>query len=367
MGSEHRAGGVLTVDLDALVSNWRVLSRRVAPGACAAVVKADAYGLGAARVVPTLLRAGCREIFVAHLDEALALVPLMPAEARLFVLNGVTPGAEAEAAAAGVLPVLNSLPQVTAWSGLARRLGRALPAAIQVDSGMARLGLSPRETVALAATPAHLEGVAVAYVMSHLACADEPGHPANRAQLREFESMRRRLPVAPASLANSSGVFLGAAWHFDLARPGAALYGLNPQPGQPNPMAPVVRLAARVIETREVDAGEGVGYGHSWVAPEPMRLATLSIGYADGWLRSLSGRLAAWTGDRRMPVVGRVSMDSLIVDARSVPESAVQPGALVDLIGRHQDVDAVADAAGTIGYEILTGLGPRLARRYTGG
>lgn len=278
------------------------------------------------------------------------------------MLNGLPPGAEADCAGIGAVPVLNGRDQIDAWARLASRLGRRLPAAIQVDSGMSRLGLSPAELDALDA--AALAGIAPDLVMSHLACADEPDHPANAAQLAAFAAARRLLPPAPASLANSSGVFLGAAYHFDLVRPGAALYGVNPAPGRANPMRPVVRLQGKVVQTREVGAGAGVGYGLSWTAPGPTRLATVSVGYADGYLRSLSGRGVAWLDGTALPLAGRVSMDTITLDVGAAPEGAIGPGTLIDLISPEHGVDAAAERAGTIGYEILTSLGARYARRY---
>jgi alanine racemase len=301
---------------------------------------------------------------VAHLAEGAAIRPLLPADAAVYVLNGLPPGAEPDCAALSLTPVLNSLAQASAWAALAARLGRRLPAALQIDSGMARLGLPADELARLALDRRLLDGVDLALVMSHLACADDPAHPANEAQRARFEAARALLPDAPASLANSSGLFLGPAFRFGLARPGAALYGVNPTPGLPNPMRPVVRLQARVIQTRPVAAGEAVGYGWSWRAPAATRIATVSVGYADGWLRSLSNRGTAFLGDVALPFAGRVSMDSVTLDVGALPDGALPPGALVDLLGPAQDVDAVAAAAGTIGYEILTSLGARYARRY---
>lgn len=362
-----RRGARLRIDLGAVVGNWRSLKARMAGGDCAAVLKADAYGLGAARVGEALAAAGCRQFFVAHLDEAIALRPHLPAPATLRVLHGPMPGTEAEFVAHGIEPVLNSLGQFQAWRALAHRLDRELPAFVQVDTGMARLGLPPDEWRRLADDPRAFDGVPLKGVMSHLACADEPGHPANAAQRAAFVAARRRLPPAPASLANSSGIFLGPDWHFDLARPGAALYGVAPVPGQANPMRPVVRLQAQVIQVRGVDAGAPVGYAQGWVAPAATRIATVSVGYADGYLRCLGGRGAsAWLGGQALPVVGRVSMDTLTVDVGALPVGAVQAGTLLDLMPPDGGVDALAARAGTIGYEILTSLGARYERVYLG-
>ncbi|WP_062112619.1 alanine racemase [Aureimonas sp. AU40] len=358
------AGAVLTVDLAALRANYRRLRLEAGGAAVAGVVKADAYGLGAERIAPVLWEEGCRSFFVAHLSEALLLRPVLPHDAEIFVLNGLAPGDEARCAAAGIVPVVNSASQLAAWSALGRALGKRLPAALQLDSGMARLGLSPGEVLAIEAEPERLEGVETVLVMSHLACADEPAHPANPAQLAAFRALAARLPAARRSLANSAGLFLGSDYRFDLCRPGIALYGGKPTEGPVNPMRAVARLDARVIQLRDVPAGTGVGYGWSLVAPGAMRLATIGIGYADGWPRSLSNRLGAFLDGTRLAAAGRVSMDSVILDAGGAPLS---PGDLVELIGPHQTLEEVAAAAGTIPYEILTALGQRFERRYVEG
>ncbi len=356
----RRAGAVLEIDLGAIRENWRSLSARTGRP-CAAVVKADAYGLGATVVAPALHAEGARTFFVAHLDEALAIRPVLP-DAEIFVLNGLPPGAEAECAAAGVVPVLNSLGQVDAWTECARRTGRALPAAVQVDSGMSRMGLPGDELDALAADPLRLAGIELRLVMSHLACAERQDHAMNRAQLARFQAARRSLPAAPASLANSSGIFLGPDFHFDLARPGAAMYGIAPVAGAPNPMRPVVRLHGRIVEVRDIPAGAQVGYGAAWTAARPSRIATVSVGYADGYLRSLSHRATAHVGDTPVSLVGIVSMDSVTFDVTDAPEAVA--GGFVELIGARNSVDALAAAGGTIGYEVLTSLGSRYARRH---
>ncbi len=359
-----RAGALLTIDLGALCDNWRRLQSAVGSAQCAAVLKADAYGLGAARVAPALAAAGCRRFFVAHLDEAIVLRPLLPAGASVAVLHGPTPGAEREFVEHGVLPVLNSRQQLDAWRRLARQLDRELEMLLQVDTGMSRLGLPADELQAVAADRDALAGTRLVAVMSHLACADEPGHPANARQRARFIEAMRSLPPAPASLANSSGIFLGSDYHFDIVRPGAALYGIAPVAGAPNPMRPVVRLQAKVIQCRDVPAATAVGYGLAWRSAGSARIATVSVGYADGWLRAAADGCDADFGGVRLPLVGRVSMDTITVDASALPPGAMQPGALVDLIGAHQDVDAVAARAGTIGYELLTRLGRRYARHY---
>ena len=362
-----RAGAILTIDLDAVADNYRRLCAELGAAACAAVVKADAYGLGMARVAPALARAGARTFFVAQLDEATALRAMFPVEVEIYVLNGLGAGPVAEFQAGRVHPVLNSLGEIDAWAAAARAEGRALPAAVHIDTGISRLGLPDDELEVLAADRGRLAGIDLRYLLSHLACADRPEHPLNAEQLRRFRAARARLPDAPASLANSSGIFLGADYHLDLARPGVALYGVNPTPGQPNPMRQVVRLQGKILQVREIDASRTVGYGATHRAAGPTRIATVAVGYADGYLRSLSNRGSAWLGDRRVPVVGRVSMDLITLDVTGASAEAARPGAFVDLIGADLSTDEVAEAAGTIGYEILTSLGRRYHRVYRGG
>jgi alanine racemase len=330
------------------------------------VVKADAYGLGAERVAPALAAAGCRTFFVACIDEGLALRTAL-AEADIYVLAGAPRGTEAEFARHRLRPVLNSLADVDAWAAFARGREQAPAAALHADTGMRRLGLAPDEVAVLTAAPERLAGVTVACVMSHLACADVPGDPLNEAQCAAFAALRRAFPRAQASLAASSGIFLGAAYHGTLCRPGAALYGLSPISDGPNPMAQVVELKARILQVRVIDEGESVGYGATYRADRRERLVTVGVGYADGYLRSLSNRGHGYIGDIPMPLVGRVSMDLTIFDASAVPEEQARAGGIVELIGPHLHVDAVAADAGTIGYEILTNLGRRYQRVYLGG
>lgn len=359
-------GALLGIDLDALCDNWRSLKARLGSGDCAAVVKADAYGLGAAQVAPALYRAGCRHFFVAHLNEGLALRPLLPADATLYVLHGAHPGSEREFVRHDLVPVLNSLPQLQAWQALACQRDKVLPAILQVDTGMARLGLAADEFERIVNDRHALLGIDLKFVMSHLVSAEESDNPVNREQLARFRTALTRLPGVRASLANSSGIFLGKDFHFDLARPGAALYGVAPVAGQANPMRPVIRLQGRVLQTRRIEAGTAVGYGHTWTARRPTRLATVAVGYADGYGRRLSNRGQAFCDGTPLPLVGNVSMDTLIVDITDLPEGRLAEGGLVDLANPLHGVDAIAERAGTIGYEILTSLGRRYARQYRG-
>lgn len=360
-------GALLSIDLDALCDNWRSLRARLATATCGAVVKADAYGLGAAQVAPALYRAGCRHFFVAHLNEGIALRPALPDDATLYVLHGAHPGAEGEFVRHGLLPVLNSLPQVEAWQALASRLDKILPAVLQVDTGMARLGLAPDELARLAAASGQLKGIDLKYVMSHLVSAEEQESPVNRRQLAGFRIALAQLPGVRGSLANSSGIFLGDAYHFDLVRPGAALYGVAPVAAQANPMRPVIRLQGKVLQTRSIAAGTSVGYSHTWTAARSSRIATVAVGYADGYLRSLSNRGVAYCDGISLPLIGNVSMDTIIVDISELPEGRIAEGGLLDLANPTIGVDAIAARAGTIGYEMLTSLGQRYARHYVGG
>lgn len=346
------ATATLTIDLDAIAQNWRALDRLSAPPVeTGAVVKADGYGLGAGRVAGRLARAGARRFFVAVAEEGAALRQALGEAPQIMVMAGHMAGETDMIADLGLTPMLNSLEQIT------RHL-EALPGhpfGVQLDTGMNRLGMEAAEWEAVA--PILLAANPV-LVMSHLACADEPGHPANATQLAEFRRMTDGIGV-PRSFAATGGILLGPEYHFDLTRPGIGLYGGLPF----ETAAPVVRLSLPVIQVRDVAAGETVGYACAWTAPAPRRIATVSAGYADGLLRSLSGRATLWSGATPCPAVGRVSMDLITVDVTHLVE---EPRTL-DILCPDQGVDALAEAAGTIGYEILTALGPRYLRRHVEG
>lgn len=341
---------VLTIDLDAIAANWRTLAA-LGHAEAAAVVKADAYGLGAQRVAPVLARAGARTFFVAEAAEGARLRAVLGPRPQIFILTGHMAGDAATIRGAALTPMLASPEQV-------RRHLNSLPGhpfGVQLDTGMNRLGLKEADWRTLA--PALVAG-GLKLVLGHLACADEPGHPMNAAQLQNFRRMTGGIG-APRSFAATGGILLGPDHHFDLTRPGVGLYG-----GAPFTEArPVVRLSLPVIQVRQVAEGETVGYGNAWTAARPSRIATLGAGYADGLHRALAGRARVFADDIACPLVGRISMDLTSADVTGLGDV---PDAL-DILGPHQGIDALADAAGTIGYEILTGLGPRYARRYTGG
>ena len=363
-GEPSLAGAHLTIDLDAIAENWRTLAAQAPNAACAAVVKADGYGLGAPQVAARLHAEGCRDFFVAHPEEGVALRPHV-GDAPIYILNGLIPGAEADYVAHGLAPVLNDPGQVAAWSAWCAGHGPQ-PAALHVDSGMNRLGLNLGDATALAADPAPLAPMGELLVMSHLACADEPDHPLNAEQLERFAAIADRLGPRPRSLANSSGIYLGDAWHFDLLRPGVALYGANPVPGRANPMKPVVRLSARILQLREIDAPGTVGYGATHTATPPAKIATIAAGYADGVLRALSGRGTLSLAEHDVPLIGRVSMDLITVDVTAVPDSALADASHIELLDETHTIDDLAANAGTIGYEVLTSLGRRYHRTYKG-
>lgn len=353
----------LTIDLPAIVANWKDLAARGAPGAVAGVVKADAYGLGATEVGRALRDAGCRHFFVALLEEGIALRAAIGPGPMIGVLGGFAPGEDGDAA---LVPVLNGLGDVVAHAAAGRAAGAARRAILHLDTGMARLGVSAAELHRLAGAPSMLAGLDLLYVMTHLACADEPLRAMNAEQARHFAAACAQFPGTRRSFANSSGMFLGPAFASDLARPGCALYGINPTPDAPNPMRPVVRLDVPVLQIRDIAAGTPVGYGAAWTAPRPTRVATVAAGYADGYLRSLSGRGVAEFRGRLVPLIGRVSMDLTTFDVTDCPDIAV--GDRLTLIGGAGcQPDALAALCGTIGYEILTSLGARYARAYERG
>ena len=358
------ASGYLTIDLGALRDNYLTLKQLAPNSMTSAVVKADAYGLGADVVAPVLYDAGCRHFFVAHIDEGLSLRRRIAGDADIFVLNGLQPGNEISCADMSLTPVVNSLEQLAQWAAYAKTLDKTLPAALQFDTGMSRLGMAPSEVEALQNALQLLDGISITFIMSHLACADEPENAANGAQLDAMRETAQMFPDVPVCFANSGGAFLGADFHNALMRPGIALYGGAPSTLRPNPMKPVVRLDVAVVQTRTVPADTLVGYGGTHRTASETRLATVAAGYADGLPRSLSNRGAAYFNGVRLPIAGRVSMDSISIDITALPEGTLTHGSLVQLIGPDQTLEDIAEDAGTIAYEILTGLGQRYRRTY---
>ncbi len=361
--------GVLTVDLDALVANWRKLEKTAVPAECSAVIKANAYGCGIEPVARALAKAGCKTFFVATLDEAAAARTAVPSVA-IYVLNGFIQNTGDAYARIDAKPVIGDLNELAEWDVFCRRTQWAGGAAIHIDTGMQRLGLTVAEAQGL--IPRINAGDhGISLVMSHLACAESLNHPMNAKQVTAFRELASAFAGVPASLSNSSGIFLGAPYYFDLVRPGAALYGVNPTPEADNPMQPVVELKARIVQIRDVERGETVGYGGIWTARRPTRLAIVSAGYADGYFRAASSNdgtrgAEVIAAGKRCPVAGRISMDLMAVDITDLEKNAVRRGHMVTLLGEGITVDELAHHFGTIGYEVLSSLGSRYARVYKG-
>ena len=364
---EAEAGGLLTVDLGALVANWRTLQRRAMPSECAGVVKADGYGCGIAEVTTALSKAGCKTFFVADLSEARRVREVAP-EAAIYVLNGLMPNTAPAYAELRARPVIGSVLELAEWDAYVAGQNWRGGAALHVDTGMNRLGISVNEAAAMASR-IRSENHGITLVMSHLACADTPEHPLNERQIALFREVRLFYRGIPSSLANSSGIFLSDKAHCDVVRPGVAMYGVNPTPGKPNPMQPVVNLKARIAQVRTVARGDTVGYSATWTARRATRIAVAAVGYADGYLRASGSSDEtpggyAIVGGQRCPLAGRVSMDLLAIDVSELPEGSVRRGAIATLIGDDLTLDEVANGASTIGYEFLTSLGRRYHRVY---
>ena len=363
-------GGTLTIDLAAVAANWQALARQLITLECAAVVKANAYGLGLKPVVAALAKAGCKTFFVADVAEA-RIVRAKAKQATIYVLHGFTQESAESFLELAARPVINSMTELAEWDAFVAARAWQGGAALHVDTGMNRLGVSPDEAAALAPR-VQTQNHGITLLLSHLACADSPDHPLNAKQLQLFRGLRALYSGIPASLANSSGIFLGDAAYFDLARPGAALYGINPTPGRPNPMKGVVELAGRIVQIRAVAREQTLGYGATWTARRNSRIAVVALGYANGLLRAGSASDghpggAAIVAGKRCPIVGRISMDLLMLDVTDLPDGAARRGEFATLIGGELGIDEVATAAGTIGYEILTRLGLCCHRNYRDG
>ncbi len=362
------ARAVLTINLDALRGNWARLNQETGKAECAGVIKADAYGLGLEQIVTALRDEGCATFFVASIGEAQRVRTIVPG-AAIYVLDGLLPGAAPAYSGFDLRPCLASIAEVREWVAYCEATGRKLRAAINIDTGMNRLGMPASDVTELAAEPDLFQRFDASLVISHLACADDRKHPMNRRQKARFDELRALLPPLPASLANSGGVFLGPEYHYDLVRPGIALYGGRAVESEPNPMRWVVQLQARILQVRSCAAGETVGYGAAYTCERSTRIATIACGYADGFLRAISragGHAGAvgFIGEHPVPIIGRVSMDMITVDVTDVPEVHAQRGAWVEVMGARTTIDDLTDRAGTIGYELLTRLGRRVHRIY---
>ncbi|MAZ77003.1 MAG: alanine racemase [Micavibrio sp.] len=366
--ASNTASAHLTIDLNALADNYRQF-QAMTDDTCeiSGVIKANAYGLGAKQVFNKLKSLGCPQIFVATLDEALSL-RVHDKKTPIAVLGGLFTGAEKEYLTNNITPVLNTPHEIKAWSTMAKNENTKLPTYIHFDTGMNRLGLSADEARALINDQSVLNSLGLQLIMSHFACADDKDHPFTQEQADKFAAIATHFPNAKKSLSNSPGLFTDPSYHYDLARPGYALYGGNPTPHLKNPMKPVVHLKVRVLQVRNVKKGETVGYAASHTFKKDTRTATVALGYADGFLRSNSGSKSGeaklYYNDTACNVLGRVSMDLVSIDIDHLPN--LKQGDWIEVLGHNQSVDALAHSAGTIGYEILTSLGNRYKRYYIG-
>lgn len=362
--SNQHSGTTLTVNLDAICRNYRILQEQCGAGCkVSAVVKANAYGLGVEPVAKILAGQGCDEFFVANLDEAVELRSILP-NATIFVLHGIIGGQEKIFAENNIIPVLNSLYQLEIWQDFAEMQGKKMPCALHFNTGMNRLGLSIKDAKTLAGSYELEQKLNVKYVTSHLACSDDAKHKMNKQQLLEFQDITNNFKSVKLSMANSGGVFLGREYHFDMVRTGLALYGGNPSNSMANPMKNVVRLSSAMLQIHRIDRAGTVGYGASRKVKPGMKTATIAAGYADGYLRSLSNSGVCAVDGQIVPIIGRVSMDLVILDVTEVPDSKLTIGQEVELIGENIPLEMVAEKAGTISYEILTSLGERYKRIY---
>ena len=367
LSADAETGGVLTIDLAAIEANWKRLAGMTVPVDCAAVVKADAYGCGLPQVAAKLYKAGCRTFFVADLGEG-RTVRSIARDAVIYVLNGVLPGTGRALADSNLRPVINGPTELAEWDAFVANNNWRGGAALHIDTGMNRLGLTIEEGLAISSR-IRAENHGFTLLVSHFACADTPLHPMNDKQIRLFRELRILYRGVPSSIANSSGIFLGGTVHCDVVRPGGALYGANPTPGKKNPMRPVVELRGRIIQVREAKKGESIGYGATFTTTRPTKLAIIAVGYGDGYARAASANKSKPAADviiarRRCPLLGRVSMDLIAADVSDIPEGIVKRGDYATLLGIDIGVDELAAAMGTIGYEVLTSLGRRYRRIY---
>lgn len=361
--AEAEAGGLLKIDLSAIVMNWGAMSRR-SSGECAAVVKADAFGCGIDTVTAALAKSGCKTFFVSNLAEARRARAAAP-QAAIYVFNGLFAGTGPIFAEINAQPVINTLVEMAEWDVFAATTNWTGGFALNVDTGTSRLGISSDEAAALATriySPHHR----LTLLMSHLDNAEKPDHPQNDRQIKLFHELRRLFSGVSASIADASGIFLGPKAHGDLVRVGAALFGVNPTPGVANPMLPAIELQARIVQIRNLAVGESIAHTVGWIAKRPTRVALVSVGYADGYPRVENGNnQRAIIGGRPCPLAGRASADLLAIDVTDIPDpKAARLGEMATLIGGEMTIDSVAAAAKSTGSEVLCHIGRRFRRIY---
>lgn len=366
MSATHPDSITATIDLKVIAANYRALMG-LAPGTTlAGTVKADGYGLGAIPISKTLYAEGCRHFYVAQFGEGLALRAALPRDARIAVLGGIPKGEEKQALQEKLEAVINEPAALERLQNFARAHNTQMSATLHLDTGMNRLGLTQGEWDRC---KDKLDGIGLTHLLSHLACADEPGHSLNEEQRACFVALTQDFPETRKSFANSCGLFLGRAFHFDEARPGRALSGMDLPAGINNPLRPALTLTTPIVQLRTVERDGTMGYGATQTVKKGMRLATLAGGYADGLHRALSNRDGCTAhhfhiGGTPVPLVGRVSMDFIVVDVSALPESVLRLGTEVEIAGANQSIDTLALSAGTIGYELMTHIAPRVQRRY---
>lgn len=361
------AYSALLVDLQATVDNYSKLSKMAGSAECAAVLKADGYGLGAIPIALRLYEKGCRTFFVAYMDEAVQLRQAFiqnSLEGDVYVLNGLLPGLENTFSDYNLIPTLTDLDQVSRWQGHCKLMGRKLAAALHIDTGMARTGI-PGKDLQILLNSGLLEGIDLKLIMSQMVYSHLENPIYSAFQRQRFDSALRQLPKAPASLAKSGAIFLGTDYHYQMVRPGIGLHGVNPTTDLENPLTPVVSLWAKVYQIQEVVRGQTIGYSQTFKVEEPMKIATITLGYADGYPWALASHGYVYFGPFKAPIIGRISMDLMTVDVTHIPEVFVHNGAWVQVIGQEITIDKVAEAAGTVPYEVLLGLGKRFQRIYT--
>jgi alanine racemase len=355
----------LIVNLDAIVRNWQLLAGRFCGAECGAVVKADAYGLGMQAVSGALAKAGCHTFFVASFDEAMLLRGYLP-DARIVIFHGVAEGEALACVNHRLIPALADHAQIARWQEVAANHKHAA-SLLHIDTGMARLGLQMDDFFALLdKTPELLQKTRAAAIMSHFACAPTAAHPLNASQRDMVQKLAARCGDLPISLCNSGGIFLDDSYHFDLARPGCALYGIRPSEDIPNPMHQVAQWRAPILQIRTLNAEQSVGYGATQTLPKNSKILTIASGYADGYLRGLSHKALGYIANHKVPLVGRVTMDMLCFDVSNIPDQDLEDAQYLALIDDEDGirVDDLADAANTIGYEIFTRIGARVIREY---
>jgi alanine racemase len=353
----------LTINLAAIGRNYTKLQRQLGKVECRAVVKADAYGLGLAQVCPALFEAGCEKFYVATLEEALTLRKLLPT-ITIFLLHGMLPGQAEILARNRIVPVLNDFYQIELWQAHAKLIGKKLPAALHIDTGLCRIGLEFDDYPAILAKPETLEGIEIDHVMTHLSCSRDPSHPKNYEQLLMAQRLQALWPSKPFSLSSSGGMFISPDYYFDIIRAGCSLYGIAPTSAHKHEMESVITLTSRLVQIRSITKAQPVGYGGSYMANPGDKIAVAAIGYADGYMRNLANKGYAYIGEYKAPVVGVVSMDMVALDVTHVPSPLLYPGAAIELLGPNVLFNDVLDSTSSTGYEILTRLGIRVKRHY---